>query len=415
TSLNKECIILAIFRSLFFMLSGKKILLGITGSIAAYKAILLVRLLIKAGAEVKIILTPSAVKFVSPLTLSTLSKNKVLIDLFEENSWSNHVMLGRWADVFVIAPASCNTISKMANGQCDNLLIAVYLSATSPVFIAPAMDEDMWKHHSTQDNLNRLKKFGNQVIPVANGELASGLFGDGRMAEPDDIVNYIEDLFNRQQELKGIKALITAGPTQENIDPVRYISNRSSGKMGISIAEELQHRGAEVQLVLGPSTQAVNIGINVTRVVTAEEMHSACESFFDESSIIIMAAAVADYSPEKTASQKIKKNTECISLNLIQTKDILKAAGNKKTNKQVLVGFALETENEKANALKKLAAKNADIIVLNSLKNEHAGFDTDTNTITIFDKRGNEYHFGNKLKSEVAKDIVNCIIKYRYE
>lgn len=397
------------------MLTAKKILLGITGSIAAYKAILLVRLLIKEGAEVKVILTPSAVNFVSPLTLSTLSKNKVLIDLFEENSWSNHVMLGRWADVFVVAPASCNTISKMASGQCDNLLLAVYLSATSPVLIAPAMDEDMWKHPSTQSNIDRLKKFGNYIIPVANGELASGLFGDGRMAEPEDILKYIRDFIGNKKELAGVKALVTAGPTQENIDPVRYISNRSSGKMGILIAEELQRRGAEVKLVLGPSSQPINQNITVINVVSAEEMYKACESLIEESVIIVMAAAVADYSPETTALQKIKKNTETSSLNLIQTKDILKAAGLRKTDKQVLVGFALETENEKANALKKLSSKNADIIVLNSLNDEKAGFEKDTNTVTIFDKKGKEYHFNNKAKSEVAKDIVNCIIQYRHE
>lgn len=397
------------------MLTGKKILLGITGSIAAYKAILLVRLLIKEGAEVKAILTPSAVNFVSPLTLSTLSKNKVLIDLFEENSWSNHVMLGRWADVFLITPASCNTISKMANGQCDNLLLAVYLSATSPVFIAPAMDEDMWKHPSTQDNIDRLKKFGNHIIPVANGELASGLFGDGRMAEPEHILEYIRNFTGNKKELAGVKALVTAGPTQENIDPVRYISNRSSGKMGILIAEELQHRGAEVKLVLGPSSQPINHNVNVINVVTAEQMYEACKSLIDESTIIVMAAAVADYSPEITALQKIKKNSETSSLNLVQTKDILKAAGVRKTDKQVLVGFALETENEKVNALKKLSSKNADIIVLNSLNDEKAGFEKDTNTVTIFDKKGKEYHFNNKAKSEVAKDIVNCIIQYRHE
>lgn len=401
--------------AILFMLSGKKILLGITGSIAAYKAIFLLRLLIKAGAEVKVILTPSAANFVSPLTLSTLSKNKVLSDLYEEKSWANHVMLGRWADVFMIAPASCNTISKMASGQCDNLLLAVYLSATCPVLIAPAMDEDMWKHPSARDNIERLKKFGNQVIPVTNGELASGLFGDGRMSEPEDIVKYIELNFNKAQELKGVKALVTAGPTQENIDPVRYISNRSSGKMGILLAEELHERGADVELILGPSFESVRNGVNITRVISAEDMYMACEPLIKQSSIIVMAAAVADYSPEITATQKIKKSKEVTSLSLKHTKDILKSAGALKTDKQVLVGFALETENEKGNALKKLSSKNADIIVLNSLNDEKAGFEKDTNTITIFDKKGNEYHFNNKQKSEVAKDIVNCIIQYGHE
>ncbi len=397
------------------MLTGKKILLGITGSIAAYKSIVLLRLLIKAGAEVKVILTPSAANFVSPLTLSTLSKNQVLSDLYEENSWANHVMLGRWADVFIIAPASCNTISKMACGQCDNLLLAVYLSATCPVILAPAMDEDMWKHPSIIDNLNRLKTFGNEIIPVTNGELASGLFGDGRMAEPEVLLQHLENALRKTQELKGINALVTAGPTQENLDPVRYISNRSSGKMGILIALELQSRGANVQLVLGPSTIEVKAGIVVTNVVTAEDMYKACEPLINDASIIVMAAAVADYAPEISASQKIKKSEDVTTLNLKQTKDILKTAGTLKTDQQVLVGFALETENEKANALKKLSSKNADMIVLNSLNEEKAGFEKHTNTITIFDKKGSEFHFDNKPKSEVAKDIVNCIIQYRHE
>ncbi len=395
------------------MLSGKKILLGVTGSIAAYKAIILLRLLIKAGAEVKVLLTPSACDFVTPLTFSTLSKNKVYIDLFNENSWSNHVMLGRWADVMIIAPASCNTLSKIANGQCDNILLAVYLSATCPVILAPAMDEDMWHHPSVKFNLNRISTFGNIILPVKNGELASGLFGEGRMAEPENILAYLEKYFSQTESLKDIRALVTAGPTHEAIDPVRYISNYSSGKMGIAIAEELADRGAAVTLVLGPSNIEINKKINILRITTADEMYNACIENIPHADLIIMAAAVADYTPAEPVVEKIKKKEENMILNLKKTKDILRKAGEIKSENQVLVGFALETNNERENAINKLTNKNADMIILNSLNDKTAGFQLSTNKITIFDKRGKEYNFESKPKHEVAQDIINTIIQYK--
>ena len=393
------------------MLQGKKIIIGITGSIAAYKAILLVRLLVKAGAEVRVIMTPSAKDFVSPLTLSTLSKNKVLIDLFDEDSWANHVMLGRWADVMVIAPLSCNTLAKMANGFCDNLLLAVYLSATCPVVAAPAMDEDMWKHPSTKNNIDKIVSYGNQLIPVESGELASGLIGEGRMAEPEAIIKYLESGFFLPKDLAGKKALVTAGPTYEAIDPVRFVGNHSSGKMGIAIAKELYRRGAAVTLVLGPSSQQISDnGINVKRVKSAEDMYNACAAEFPSADIAIMSAAVADYTPVTVHTEKIKKKTDTWELHFKKTKDILKSLGEQKKEKQFLVGFALETNNEKEYALNKLNSKNADMIVMNSLRDEGAGFGHDTNKITIFDRSGKEYHFDTKSKSAVAKDIVDTII-----
>ena len=392
---------------------GKKILLCVTGSIAAYKAVVLLRLLIKSGAEVKIVMTKAAVDFVSPLTFSTLSKNKVLIDFFDEDTWANHVILGRWADLMLIAPASCNTLAKMANGICDNLLQAVWLSATCPVIIAPAMDEDMWHHPANQKNIETLKQFGNNIISVNEGELASGLQGKGRMAEPEEIFNVIKDFFSTRNELSGIKALITAGPTYERIDPVRFISNFSTGTMGISIAEEFYNRGAEVTLILGPSVVTVNPGIKTIRVQSANDMYDSCVANFSENEIIVMAAAVADYTPEITAKEKIKKSDGEISIKLIKSKDILLKAGEVKNEKQTLVGFALETNNEKENALKKLSQKNADIIILNSLNDEGAGFGHNTNKIAIFDNKGNEYNFDKKQKKDVAKDIVNVIINYR--
>jgi phosphopantothenoylcysteine decarboxylase / phosphopantothenate---cysteine ligase len=393
------------------MLEGKKILLGISGSIAAYKSAVLTRLLVKAGAEVKIVMTASAKDFVTPLSLSTLSKNPVLSGLTENDSWANHVMLGRWADIMLIAPLSCNTLSKMSTGLCDNLLMAVYLSATCPVVVAPAMDEDMWHHETTKNNLAKIGSFGNHIIPVENGELASGLIGDGRMAEPETILTWLHDFFLQQAELKGRKVLITAGPTYEPIDPVRFIGNRSSGKMGIAIAEEMKKRGAAVTLVLGPSYMSIQSGINVIRVNSAAEMHVACKKEFANSDIAIMSAAVADYTPVNVALEKIKKTTGDFSLELTRTKDILKDLGEQKKANQFLVGFALETNDEIANALKKLAAKNADMIVLNSLNDAGAGFGHDTNKITIFDKTGKEYPFAVKSKKEVAKDIVNTIIQ----
>ena len=393
------------------MLAGKKILVGITGSIAAYKTILLVRLLVKQQAEVKLIMTPSASDLVSKLTLSTLSKNPVLTDLFDENSWANHVALGRWADVFIIAPLSCNTLSKMVQGGCDNLLLAVYLSATCPVILAPAMDEDMWRHPATKSNIGKALEYGCRIISVEKGELASGLIGEGRMAEPETIVDYLETFFNEKETLKGKKALVTAGPTYEAIDPVRFIGNYSSGKMGYAIAEELYKRGAEVVLISGPvSIQLKSKAIQLINVESAEEMFGAAmeNTNFD---IAVLASAVADYSPVEVAAAKIKKSDGILDIKLKKTKDILLGLGNIKSEKQILVGFALETNNEKENALKKLKEKNADLIVLNSLNDEGAGFKNDTNKVTIFTRDGKEKKFGTKSKELVAKDIVDSIIE----
>jgi len=397
------------------MLQGKKILLGVTGSIAAYKSIYLVRLFVKAGAEVKVIMTPSAKDFVSTLTLSTLSRNPVLVDLFDEQSWANHVMLGRWADVMVVAPLSCNTLSKMANGQCDNLLLAAYLSATCSVVVAPAMDEDMWNHPATKNNLRKLELYGTKIIPVEKGDLASGLHGDGRMAEPEQIIQYITTNFFLTRPLAGKKAMVTAGPTYEPIDPVRFIGNHSSGKMGMAIAKELHSRGADVTLILGPSQLDFSAnGISVIKVKTADEMYKASNDIFGKTDIAVMAAAVADYSPVTTENEKIRKTEEKFTLELTKTKDILKSLGEKKKPGQVVVGFALETTNEKQNALDKLLKKNADLIVLNSLMDEGAGFGYDTNKITIFEKGGQEFSFPRKSKMDVAKDIVDTIIRLYY-
>ena len=393
------------------MLKGKKILLGISGSIAAYKSAVLTRLLVKAGAEVRIVMTIAAKDFVTPLSLSTLSKNPVLTDLAENDSWANHVMLGRWADIMLIAPLSCNTLAKMAIGICDNLLMAVYLSATCPVVVAPAMDEDMWHHTTTKNNLEKIRLSGNHILPVENGELASGLSGEGRMAEPETIVLWLKDFFSDKLELKGKKVLVTAGPTYEAIDPVRFIGNHSSGKMGVAIAEEMYRRGAAVTLVLGPSDLIADNGIESIRVKSAQEMYTACKKIFASIDIAIMSAAVADYTPVNFVSEKIKKTEPALTLTLTKTTDILKSLGAKKKKGQLLVGFALETNNERENALKKLASKNADLIVLNSLKDAGAGFGHDTNKITIFDKQGKEYRFDTKSKKAVAVDIVNTIIQ----
>ena len=397
------------------MLQGKKILLGVTGSIAAYKSIYLVRLLVKAGAEVRVMITPSAKDFVSTLTLSTLSRNPVLVDMFDEQSWANHVMLGRWADVMVIAPLSCNTMAKMASGQCDNLLLATYLSATCPVVVAPAMDEDMWHHPATKENLQKLESFGNKIIPVEKGDLASGLHGEGRMAEPEQIIDFISANFFLTRPLEGKKAIVTAGPTYEPIDPVRFIGNYSSGKMGIAIAKELYHQGAEVTLIMGPSTIEVSANeVSLVRVKTASEMYKAANDLFGTTDIAVMAAAVADYAPVSPAGEKIKKKEENLTIELIKTKDILKNLGERKKEGQVLVGFALETNNEKQFAMDKLQKKNADMIILNSLNDAGAGFGHDTNKITIFEKGGQEFKFDTKSKAAVAKDIVDTIIRLYY-
>lgn len=397
------------------MLQGKKILLGITGSIAAYKSIYLVRSLVKAGAEVRVIITPSAKDFVSSLTLSTLSRNPVLTDLFDEESWSNHVMLGRWADLMIIAPLSCNTLAKMANGHCDNLLLATYLSATCPVVVAPAMDEDMWHHPATKENLKKLESFGNTIIPVEKGDLASGLTGEGRMAEPEQILDFICTRFFLTRPLTGKKAMVTAGPTYEPIDPVRFIGNHSTGKMGLAIARELQHRGADVTLIMGPTQVDMSSnGIPIVKVKTADEMYRASNKVFEKSDIAIMAAAVADYAPVAIAKEKIKKKEDRLVLELTKTKDILKSLGEKKKEGQVLVGFALETNDEERNAADKLQKKNADMIILNSLNDPGAGFGYDTNKITIFEKGGQQFSFDTKSKNEVAKDIVDTIIRLYY-
>jgi phosphopantothenoylcysteine decarboxylase / phosphopantothenate---cysteine ligase len=397
------------------MLQGKKILLGVTGSIAAYKSLLLIRQLIKAGAEVKVIMTKAARDFVTPLSLETLSKTPVLIDLFEESAWTNHVTIGRWADLMVIAPLSCNTLAKMSSGLCDNLLLAVYLSATCPVLLAPAMDEDMWKHPATRNNLAKLISFGNKVVPVENGELASGLFGEGRMAEPETILKAIENIFFLTEDLKNKRVLVTAGPTHEAIDPVRFIGNHSSGKMGFAIAKECAERGAEVDLILGPSALSIDIpGINVTRIESAEEMFAAAMDKFPRTDIAVMSAAVADYTPVEKAKEKIKKADDTLLLTLKKTKDILKTLGKQKKSGQLLIGFALENSNERESALGKLESKHADMIVLNSLNDEGAGFGYDTNKITIFEKDGNEISYIRKPKQQVARDIVDRIVNMLY-
>jgi len=397
------------------MLQGKKILLGVTGSIAAYKSLLLVRALIREGAVVKVIQTPSSKDFVTPLSLATLSKNPVLSDLFAGDVWANHVELGRWADVMVIAPLSCNTLAKMAQGLCDNLLLAAYLSAVCPVVVAPAMDEDMWHHPSTQANLARLTAFGNRIIPVEKGELASGLYGDGRMAEPETILEFLRDFLGKGRDLAGKRALVTAGPTHEAIDPVRFIGNHSSGKMGVALARELVQRGAEVDLVLGPSSLTIDLpGLSVHPVVSAEEMYRVCLEKFAGADIAILSAAVADYTPVARAAGKIKKTDGNLVLELMRTKDILKTLGGIKKKGQVVVGFALETTGEREYALGKLEAKNADLIVLNSLNDEGAGFGYDTNKVTIFGRGGSEQVYERKPKQQVAADIVDQIEKLLY-
>jgi phosphopantothenoylcysteine decarboxylase / phosphopantothenate---cysteine ligase len=409
------------------MFQGKKIVLGVTGSIAAYKSLLLVRLLIKEGASVKVILTPSANNFVTPLSLATLSKNPVLTELVTGDAWTNHVELGRWADWMLIAPLSCNTLAKMATGLCDNLLLATYLSATCPVIVAPAMDEDMWRHTTTQANLDRIRAAGNIVIPVEKGELASGLYGDGRMAEPETILQYIRDHFMAAapasmmagapsvKNLAGKRALVTAGPTYEAIDPVRFIGNHSSGKMGLALARELADRGAQVDLVLGPSNlDAEYPGIRVLRVNTAAEMYAACQEIFPLVDMAIMAAAVADYSPATPSKDKIKKDGDKLVLELDKTKDILATLGASKRKGQVLAGFALENTDGRDYALAKLKTKNADMIVLNSLSDEGAGFGVDTNKVTIFEKDGNEISYEKKPKQQVAGDIVDRVVNLLY-
>ena len=401
------------------VLSGKKIVLGISGGIAAYKTALLVRLLVKAGANVQVIMTPASKNFVTPLTLSTLSKNPVYSTFFNEedenNLWNNHVELALWADFILIAPATANTLSKMANGTCDNLLMGVYLSAKCPVYFAPAMDLDMYKHGSTLENFTILQKFGNILIPAESGELASGLNGEGRLAEPENIVNFIEADLGAKLPLRNKKILVTAGPTYEAIDPVRYIGNHSSGKMGFEIATCAAELGAQVILITGPtSLNCQNSSIRVISIVSAQEMYNACHKFFDFVDVLIGAAAVADYKPKVVAEQKIKKNDRSFSIEMEKTKDILFSLGQIKKN-QFLVGFALETENEIEHALQKIHKKNLDLIVLNSLNDEGAGFGVSTNKITFIDTKGTVESLELKSKKEVARDIINKVIHHYNE
>ena len=395
------------------VLSGKKILLGVSGGIAAYKTATLVRLFIKAGAHVQVIMTPASKDFVTPLTLSTLSKNPVHSSFYnqddENEKWNNHVELALWADLMVIAPATANTLSKMTNGTCDNLLIAAYLSAKCPVYFAPAMDLDMYKHPSTIANFSSLTQFGNVIIPAESGELASGLSGEGRMAEPENILSFIEADLNSKLPLKGKKILITAGPTYEAIDPVRFIGNHSSGKMGFDIALSAANLGASVILVSGPTNCKVsNPLINVIPVVSAEDMYVACHQFYPDVDVAIAAAAVADYKPKNVAQQKIKKAADNFTIELEKTKDILASLGEQKKS-QFLIGFALETENEIENATLKIQKKNLDLIVLNSLQDQGAGFGKATNKVTFIDKNFNIEPMELKSKEAVADDILEKV------
>ena len=398
------------------VLSGKKILLGVSGGIAAYKTANLVRLFIKAGAQVQVVMSPASLHFVTPLTLATLSKNPVYSTFYNEEEgngeWNNHVELGLWADLMIVAPATANTLSKMANGNCDNLLIATYLSAKCPVYFAPAMDLDMYKHPSTLDSFHKLKSFGNIIIPAESGELASGLVGEGRMAEPENIVSFLERDLLEKLPLKGKKILITAGPTYEAIDPVRFIGNHSSAKMGFDIANEAANKGAEVILVTGPTHLNVqNSAIKLIRVISAQEMYDACHEFYDSVDVAIAAAAVADYRPKNVANQKIKKNDTTFSIELEKTKDILASLGEQKKN-QYLIGFALETENEIEHAKQKIQKKNLDLIVLNSLNDEGAGFGKATNKVTFISKDFTIEPKELKSKEAVAQDIINKVIQF---
>nr|WP_315027431.1 bifunctional phosphopantothenoylcysteine decarboxylase/phosphopantothenate--cysteine ligase CoaBC [uncultured Chryseobacterium sp.] len=393
-------------------LSGKKILIAVSGGIAAYKIHFLIRDFVKKGAEVQVIMTPDAEQFVTKLSLSTLSRKPVYSDFYGDNgTWNSHVELALWADVMIVAPCTANTLSKMTHGMCDNLVIATYMSAKCPVFIAPAMDLDMYVHPSTKKNLELAESFGHIIIPAENGELASGLVGQGRMAEPATIFNAIEDYFvgnNDTKSLEGKTVLITAGPTYEAIDPVRFIGNHSSGKMGFSLAEEASKRGARVILISGPSSQTLHDkNIELHKVTSAKEMLAKVFEFYEGIDIGISSAAVADYAPKEVAKEKIKKNDENLTIELTKNPDILKTMGEKKTH-QFLVGFALETQNEEENAKGKLEKKNLDMIVLNSLRDEGAGFKNDTNKIKIFTKTDKK-EFDLKSKEEVAKDILNFV------
>ena len=395
-------------------MQSKKIIVAVTGSIAAYKTAQLVRLLVKNNNEVKVIMTPAATAFISALTLSTLSKNPVHTEIFSESSWNNHVDLGLWADAMIVAPASANTLAKMAHGLCDNMVTAVYLSAKCPVFVAPAMDLDMWKHPSTQANINSLKSYGNHIIDVNEGELASGLYGKGRMAEPEEIVSFLTHNLDKKKDLSNKKVLITAGPSYENIDPVRFIGNNSTGKMGMALANECAERGAKVKLILGPSqldTSHLHGNIELKRVRSAQDMYEAAKALHAKSDICIFSAAVADYTPLNVADNKIKKAGDSLTIELQRTVDIAFTLGQEKNNKQIHVGFALETENEMENALGKLKKKNFDLLVLNSLNDKGAGFAHDTNKVSIFKADGSHQTYELKSKSKVAVDIVNTLVE----
>ena len=394
------------------MLKGKHIILGVTGSIAPYKAATLTRLLVKEGANVKVVMTPLAKEFITPLTMATLSKSPIMVDFYnpENGDWNSHVDLGLWADLYLIAPASANTIGKMAGGIADNLLLTTYLSAKCPVMVAPAMDLDMYKHPATQRNLKVLQSFGNIIIEPESGELASGLIGKGRMEEPERIVAFIADYFARQEDFKGKKVVVTAGPTYEKIDPVRFIGNYSSGKMGLAIAEEFAGRGAEVVLVCGPvNLKTSHPAIRRVDVESAAQMYEVTSKEFVNSDVAVLSAAVADFTPKEKADHKIKRGKDDLLLELLPTKDIAAELGRIKTASQLLVGFALETNDEEVNALSKMQRKNLDMIVLNSLNDKGAGFSVDTNKVTILDKAGNKTVYELKTKVEVAKDIVDQI------
>ncbi|MFA5816457.1 MAG: bifunctional phosphopantothenoylcysteine decarboxylase/phosphopantothenate--cysteine ligase CoaBC [Bacteroidales bacterium] len=394
------------------MLQGKKIILGITGSIAAYKAAYLTRLLVREGADVKIILTPYGKEFITPVTLATLSKNTVLTDFFrhDDGSWNSHVDLGIWADIMIIAPATANTIARMANGIADNLLLTTYLSAKCPVVVAPAMDLDMFRHPATLKNLETLKSYGNFIIEPATGELASGLEGKGRMEEPENIVAWLKEYFKKKSRFNGKRVLITAGPTFEKIDPVRFIGNYSSGKMGYALAKTFAEEGAAVELVSGPVHIDLGIpGVKIHPIVSAEEMNQKASTLFPDMDIIVFAAAVADYKPVNQLASKIKRTGDELVLTLIPTEDIAAKLGHQRLKGQILVGFALESENALTNASRKLSDKNLDLIVLNRLNDPGAGFDLDTNKIIIIGKDNNQKDFELKSKNNVAKDIVDEI------
>jgi len=396
-------------------MKNKKIIVGITGGIAAYKAAVFVRLLIKEGAEVQVVMTEFAKKFIGTLTMATLSKRPVLSQFFnpENGDWNSHVDLGLWADALVIVPATANTMGKAANAVADNLLVTTYLSAKCPVFWAPAMDLDMFKHPAVNKNIEILKSYGNHFIDADLGELASGLVGKGRMAEPENIVNYLKNFFNVDKKLEGKKIIVTAGPTHENIDPVRFLGNRSTGKMGYAIANELEKHGAEVKLISGPvDIKCKNSNVELIKVQTAQQMYEACKEDYSQCDIAIFAAAVADFSVKNKSNSKIKKQTEELSLKLIPNVDIAKEMGHIKKSDQLNIGFALETDNEMYNAKEKIKSKNFDFIVLNSLKDKGAGFEYDTNKISIIDKNNNVENFELKSKADVAVDIVKAIIKY---